>query len=344
LEEKEVVITMMEELLPRSKYLHTGNNSFGADWETGWANDQRICSDDYFHKYFVYAVENGQISDVEFNSLMGTIEHETIENTTNRIINMTNSRGFPKIIKKFRMIEQKMTITAAAKLVICLSKLGERMPNNDGFLGIQTTMGQAAILIAQLIKLQTKVEQLSIAKNAINYSTSLKFSMEIFRWVRPNENREDNLFSEEEVKIIAEDLITKIKEEVKKGNFLVNHKEEAYSLLWIWKNWGSSEEVRTAILKWLSEEDGAEKFLSIFVGQAYDMATGIPTFSSFEVGQYECVQNFISPTDIADVLLKKYKLPNSKEDYYKAEDMSIFQKIAIQFLWIYKEKNNLKES
>lgn len=339
--EKEVVITMVEELFPRSKYLLTGNNSYGADWEKSWANEQRICSEDYFHRYFVYAVTNGHISDVEFNSLLDKINQETIENIINRISSMANNRGFPKIIKKFRMIEHKIPAESAAKLVFCLSKLGERMPNNDGFLGIQTTMGQAAILIAQLIKLQPKEEQVTLAKCALENSKPISFSIEIFQRMRPYENEENNLFTEEEIKIIADEFINRIKKEVKKENFLLTNRGNVYALLWIWENWGDSQEVYTSILEWFNEENGAEKFLNIFVGEAYDATTGAPVIAAFEEDYYERVQQFIPATEVAEVLLKKYKMPNSEEDYYKAEGGPLYQQMAIQFLWFHKVRNSL---
>ncbi|PFI08317.1 hypothetical protein COI71_31810, partial [Bacillus cereus] len=32
-----------------------------------WAKDRRICSPEYFEKYFIYSVRPGQLSDIEFN-------------------------------------------------------------------------------------------------------------------------------------------------------------------------------------------------------------------------------------------------------------------------------------
>jgi predicted KAP-like P-loop ATPase len=59
---------LLEMLFPRLKSV-----SYGPEWDKRWAREQRICSDEYFKRYFSYSVPVGDVSDVELIRLLESL-------------------------------------------------------------------------------------------------------------------------------------------------------------------------------------------------------------------------------------------------------------------------------
>lgn len=63
--EKEAVKELLHGLFPR-----LGQMGYGDDWDSTWATEKRICSRDYFRRYFTYGVPTGDMPDREIDALL----------------------------------------------------------------------------------------------------------------------------------------------------------------------------------------------------------------------------------------------------------------------------------
>jgi predicted KAP-like P-loop ATPase len=59
---------LLESLFPR-----LGKTRYGQDREADWAREQRVCSEQYFQRYFVYSVPPGDIGDLDVKSFLNGI-------------------------------------------------------------------------------------------------------------------------------------------------------------------------------------------------------------------------------------------------------------------------------
>jgi predicted KAP-like P-loop ATPase len=59
---------LLESLFPR-----LGKTRYGHDREADWAREQRVCSEQYFQRYFMYSVPPGDIGDLEVKSFLNGI-------------------------------------------------------------------------------------------------------------------------------------------------------------------------------------------------------------------------------------------------------------------------------
>jgi predicted KAP-like P-loop ATPase len=59
---------LLESLFPR-----LGKTCYGHDREADWAREQRVCSEQYFQRYFMYSVPPGDIGDLEVKSFLNGI-------------------------------------------------------------------------------------------------------------------------------------------------------------------------------------------------------------------------------------------------------------------------------
>ncbi|WP_170935240.1 KAP family P-loop NTPase fold protein [Bacillus mycoides] len=330
--EKEVIIDLIVELFPRSQYLFRNNISFSNNMEKQWADEQNICSEYYFEKYFTYHVPNGQISDSKFNSLISILEFESVNVIYSEMKKMTEKKEIPNLIKKLKMSTDRLNEKKAEKLIVCLGMLGELIPNNDD---IFSTRQQASTLIYKLIKIQPEDKRENCAIAAIQSSNSLVFCWQIFKWLQPPDGGVEGIFKHEELKVIATELIEKIKIEIEKHNFLELYSAIAYPLFYVWNQWGNKEELTDQFREWIDQENGAEKLLMVFVKQ-YSSFDGI-MIDLFTKENYEFLKEIFPPQELAKALEGKYKDEiQSNEDYNSRTYEDNYEKVALQFLWIHK--------
>ncbi|WP_460228615.1 KAP family P-loop NTPase fold protein [Bacillus cereus] len=329
--EKNAIIDLIIELFPSSQYLFHHNISFSNNMEEQWAGEQRICSQYYFEKYFVYHVPNGQISDIKFNSLLSRLEFEDVTVIYLEMKKMTEKHEIQNLIKKLKMSTDRLNEKKAEKLIVCLGKLGELIPNNDD---IYSTREQTSILIYDLIKILPKDKRKNCAIAAIQSSNSLVFCWEIFNWLRPPNDETEGIFKHDELKFIAIKLIKKIKIEIKKQNFLELYSVSAHPLLYVWSKWGIKEELTDQCREWINQRNGAEKLLMVFV-QQYRSFDGI-TIDLFTKENYDFLKEIFPPQELAQALDGKYKDKiQSNEDYNSRTYKDNYEKVALQFLWIH---------
>lgn len=55
-------IELLKNMFPKLQAVY-GNMSYGSDWYDKWNSGQRICSENYYSRYFTYAIPRGDISD-----------------------------------------------------------------------------------------------------------------------------------------------------------------------------------------------------------------------------------------------------------------------------------------
>ncbi|MDA2180097.1 P-loop NTPase fold protein [Bacillus cereus] len=329
--EKQAIIDLIVELFPASHYLFHYNISFSNNMEKQWADEQRICSKYYFEKYFVYHVQNGQISDIKFSSLLNRLEYEDVNVLYSEMKEMTEKQEILSLIQKIKISTDRLNEKKAGKLIECLGRLGEFLPNNNN---MYNTREQTSILIHDLIRIQPKARRKKYAINAIKSSNSIVFCWQIFRWLQPLNDGNEEMFEHEELKIIATKLIERIKIEIKKQNFLELYSVNAYPLFYVWNEWGNKKELINEFRDWIHQENGAENLLMVFSNQ-YKALDEI-LIDSFTKENYERLKAIFPPQELARTLEDKYEEKiQSNEDYNSRAYKNKYEKVALQFLWIH---------
>ncbi|AKN01847.1 hypothetical protein AAV35_014080 (plasmid) [Salimicrobium jeotgali] len=305
-EEKKKIKAIIEDLFPRSKFLFTGNNKYGDDWEKKWFSEQRICSEDYFHKYFIYDVKHGVISDHEYHWLLEELQEKDTKKVCGAISNLVEKHGFSNLLKKLRYVDNELQSNSGEKLSLSLARLGEKVPEEPGVMQFFTSIAEAAKLICKLILLQSKDYRMCVTINIIKNSSSLKLSSEIFFRLVPNEEREQETLSEEEIEKVAQTLIPKIKDEMYKGNFFDEHPTSSSQLLLIWSKWGDESVFKVAIEKYFAQDRGIEEFLEAFSNRRVNLSTGAPSTKKFDDSSYADLRKIYPPEKIVNRLIGSY--------------------------------------
>jgi predicted KAP-like P-loop ATPase len=102
---------LLESLFPRLRATR-----FGHDWEPNWAREQRICSEQYFRRYFTYTVPPSDIGDPEVKSFPNGIESSNTPEQDAALEAFARRGVFPRLTHKLNRAAPAMEVDAASAL------------------------------------------------------------------------------------------------------------------------------------------------------------------------------------------------------------------------------------
>jgi hypothetical protein len=325
---------LLEVLFPRLK-----NTVYMPDWDERWHREQRICSTDYFQRYFSYGVPPGDVPDLKVNELLEIAGSSDEGHLVGMLKDIAETNGIARLISKLRLREQSIESQAAARLALALSRNGSLVPREKQMFISDWTVSQAAILVTNLVQQRPVGKELEdLARQIINEAEPLAFAFECLRWFRkgteqPEENRVLAPEVEEELGSILAD---RVRSEASKGSLYRNHGTDAPRLLWIWDKHANDREVESYLSKRF-EKDPAEvdDFLAVYVGRAWGMESGLSHVADFTQDNYDAVKKLISPDLIFKTLKGRYGSEIDSPQYHHNEDIPVPRRIAHQFASIY---------
>ncbi|WP_074555628.1 KAP family P-loop NTPase fold protein [Bacillus cereus] len=319
--QKEKILSILKRLFPENVYSGIKSDNSTEQWN----KEKRICTLEYFEKYFIYSVRQGQISDVRFDALITELENNKVENISIKIMDMFNECGYYETIEKFSINIERFNAKQANNLIFCLIKIENPILNNNANNRYGLSF-QTVSLICKLVNLQEKNIKQKLVREILEEIESIVFGEQILRFVKI-------MVSDIELHDIAIEFIERIKKEIKETDFLEVYKEQVPLLLEHWNNWGDRNELSLTVEKW-AEEGEIEKLLISFTGQT----------STGDVGEFTSTGynnlKVINVTElVAQTLLKKYSMPTYKlNNPNQFEGMSDQKRVAKQFLLLYQRE------
>ncbi len=242
--EKSSVIELLCEVFPQLKCIYQNMASYTEREIVSLYKNKRIASQDYFNRYFSYTVIKGEISDVSFNEFIHSLPMAKEVDVINNIQKLIKDSSASNFIYKLRSLETDFNWEISQKIVYSLIAIVELFPNNiqDYFLASQTSRGQLAIFIYQLIRKHTDSrEQLDFSKKIIEKATPLEFAFEILRWLNLNNERNDSIFTREQIKEVWDVLLTRILTEADGSDIFEKFPEEIYLIFKFWGEFAKDE-------------------------------------------------------------------------------------------------------
>lgn len=242
--EKGSIITLLCEIFPQLKCIYQNMASY-PEWRIKKLyKNKRIASQNYFNRYFSYCVIKGEISDISFNQFIDSLPMATEADVINNIKKLIEDSSVSNFIYKLRNWETDFNWEASQKIVSSLITIVELFPNNiqDYLLDSQTSRGQLAIFIYQLIKNHTNSkEQLDFSKKIVDKTTPLEFAFEILRWLNLNDERNDSIFTQEQIKEVWDVLLKRVLTKANKDDIFEEFPEETYLICKFWEKFAKDE-------------------------------------------------------------------------------------------------------
>jgi hypothetical protein len=325
---------LLDVLFPR-----ISNMGYGHDWDRRWAQEQRICSDQYFKRYFSYGVPPGDIADLEVALFLERLAGMTGDEQNAALRAYAERNAFPQFIRKLREREDQIDAPAARALALLLARNGALPPQERGSLFVTTYM-QAAILVAHLLKrVPAGQEREQLAQLVIQQAEPLVFGFECIKWMshsvdRPEADRIVSAECEARIKAMLSD---RIQERALQEPLYLTFGQGTHALYWSWNAHVGGTAVGDHLrVRFEQHPNEVDAFLDTFVGESWGLESGLPRRSDFMRESYDAIAQWLDPELIFANLRVRYGAEVDTADYHYGDDVQIARRIALQFAFIHR--------
>lgn len=207
--------------------------------DNGWEKEKRIASYKYFHRYFLYSVPKGEISDIYFEGYINklhTNQMEYLEHETSKLLSDIDPQEFLTKISLYgsnlNWLQRKILIEIICKFYKKLLKT-----EMESITIFYTPLSSIAKTISELLaKHSNYFERFEFAKNLIKDSVDFDFSYELLRWFRSMRSEDEPFISQDDIIQLEEVLLDRTIAESEKINssLFQSHSNKIYTLLEMW--------------------------------------------------------------------------------------------------------------
>lgn len=341
---KEGLINLLKNLFPKLQAVY-GNMYYTSESYAQWNNGQRICSEGYFSRYFTYSISRDDFPDKLIFELVSSCGNWTSpfsenENPLKDILNPDNAE---QLIKKFRQKANNIGEAPSYSLAVAISQKSSSFPNPDIFYNWTTPFCQAAMLISNLIQNINIGNRLGLACECIDVAPSIEFKLEIFRWLKKEEEDkpEKDAFPNSSIDIIGQHLGESIVSRLSTGDdiTLIAPKSIPY-IFYILNKFVKNNFINDYITAQLSKDYTIlVRVLDSYVPTAWIMDSGLPPHKSdFGRKQYNSLAEELD----ASIIMKSIKehfphLLDTTDDFPTADNEQEEKDLLFvkQFIWLH---------
>ena len=325
---------LLEALFPRlrtTRYEH--------DWETIWAREQRICSKQYFQRYFTYSVPPGDIGDLEVRSFLNGIATST-EAAQDAALQAFAQRGaFPRLIHQLHRAVPTVAADVASVLVLAIARNASLARRERGQMTLlDSTFSHGGDLITGLVQQLPDVQARNrIARSIAEIAEPLTFASECLRCMRRTADRaeEDQILSEDGDLAMRSALVDRIRSQAAAMPLYRTFGRDARGLYWLWAQQSAAEVASDLQGRLQADPAEVDAFLTTCVGETSGPADDSSAHADLSREAYDAIAELIDPDSVAAALWQRHGTGLGSGDFYQHDASGAAERIAHQFLWMH---------
>jgi len=338
--EKDSAKNLIKALFPRTEAIFS-NVTYGGEWEKTWDDEQRVASSKYFQRFFSYTIPEGDISDAEIASLLGTAGTQSVSEIASNWRHAITAQNVEMVVHKLRTKEDKLDASTSSKLALALASLGDVFPNPSIPFSFTNPFHQAAILIAHLVKNVPEGEQrLSLGKAILQGAEPVTFAAECLVYMRTSDEKDQTtrIFSKDEEQVLEKIMVSRIRD-VSVDNVLYRYlPEDSAWLFSIWAMFGSQGETDQHLTEsFQSSPENVVEFLRCYLPTSWGVQSMLPRKGEFTRESYDSIARVVNPDNVFEALKQLYGKDLERLEH-KEIDHSLNEYVAKQFACIHRDK------
>jgi hypothetical protein len=338
-EEREAAIHLLKALFPRLEGIF-GNTNYGDDWDSTWAKGRRIASDDYFRRYFQYAVPSRDIADGDVDAFINSANSGDVKDATAFFEAVTRRKAWHRALDKLFARAVELNETGARTAAVALASIADQIPYERGvFADIMAARNRAASLAVRMVQsIPDQHDRLSLARQVVKAANALSFGTECLRWLgyQSKKNEGTTALTEAELKDVGFILAGRIATDISTNPDYARHGRKIATLLYVWKEYGPpGEMVGFFTDRFGANPDDAIKLLDAFIGRAWGLESGLSHKSEFDRSDFDAVANLIDPNIVLAALQKSFGAVIDDATFDKCWELDGDQQTACRFVAIF---------
>jgi predicted KAP-like P-loop ATPase len=321
----DIIREIIQQLFPQVNGLYS-NTHYGHDWQQGWRQQLRVCSEDIFDKYFSLSVPSAALSEKSLNDFLTTLD---------------DISAFTENLKKFQE-EDKLRLVLE-RLLDHLDNLSDQQRENlllsvfdfaegvkdkrRGMFDLQDIDTQTMRLGYQTLKRTAKENRVAFLTKILNETKSIFSPIQLVSVLNQETEKqekkqpqEESLLTKDEISGLNKLCGEKIKKAAENGS-LAGNKNLAY-LLYRWKEWESEEAVKNYIVELLKTDDGLFALLNGFVSESMSQGMGDYVAKRIRKIDKKSISNF---TNTEELDKRVSQIDETKLDKEKADLVKLYK-------------------
>lgn len=307
-EETDAAQVLMRSLFPVVGDLFGGRGYDSRHWREQWAAEKRVASEEYFDRYFRYAVPESDVPDQAVVDLLASLAAATVEDVAGRLRELAQRYNQKALISKLRLAENSLSPDEAVRLAAALARTGSVFARPELLFSATTPFSQAAILAARLLRsVADRGRRNQEAVRLLAEADALGFALELNRWMKPQKGEADydEADAKEQEDARGRALVEKIRQEAGRDDLLNAYRRDLPALLWTWREYGDRQECADCLRRWMETEPRqAVCFLLAFVPAAW--SEGKRVRGRFERAEYDRATAMIDAETVLQGLRRVY--------------------------------------
>lgn len=325
---------LLEPLFPR-----VGNSIYGRDWEATWSADQKVCSGQYFKRYFTYSVPVGDVPDAQIAALCTVAPAASVAERRELLEGFSNMQGIPRLILRLRQTVDSLTPEEASALISTIVMNGDLLPRERGFL-LADTRARGGMLVADLLRRQPDGDvRQAQAEQVIHTAAPIGFAVECMRWIRHQDDRpeERRVLTDAGDAVLRAILSSRIEEADSETPLFMSDPKDAPVMYFLWAHETSVDHVRGRLQAHFdASPEQVDNFLTGYVSEAWGMDSGLSQPGDLRRDQYDSVCHLVSAEYITHNLRSRYNIEPDLAQSDPSDTMPQSSRIAHQFMWLHR--------
>lgn len=232
-------------------------SNFGAsDERQEWADQQRVCSSEYFERYFSYAVATDEIGDRELDDALE--EPPQIQVRIGALVERKGERGLEALLGKLSRRAPTLDVAQAGALIEAVVDLGPLVaPHSQPLFGALNLEERTTSLFAELLlQLPSRSDRSRVATRAIERARPLPFAAMLVHWTGVKKSRTDNrrALDDDERDKLATRLAMRIVEYAKKLDRPLWLEDRGVFLMFRARDGGAAASMKAHVRTWLEQD------------------------------------------------------------------------------------------
>ena len=304
--DRKAATDVLEHLFPRVKQI-TQNTRFGSDWDIRWAQQQRVASDDYFDRYFQYAVPPNDVSDVGVQHLLQALEADDLDLALSRYDDLLTVGNAGRLVEKLRILEDRLTPAAATSLARLLVQRGGGLPRPRSMFDFDVPQAQAAILAINALKRIPLAEREALALEVVSEPTALGFSADFFRFLRYTPSDGDKpgdpkLDGAAEARVVAA-FTKRLSDAAIERPFYIEPTTQTQFLLGLWGDLAGREKTQAILaMRFATSPGEPDRLIAAMAGQPWSLESGLPLQREIQRAEYDAITRLVDANTVIDAL------------------------------------------
>ncbi|MEQ1798259.1 MAG: P-loop NTPase fold protein [Lacibacter sp.] len=343
-QQKEKIQLMLMGLFPQLKTIYQ-SYVFHEYSFMEWHRKKKICSPQYFYRYFSYVVQKGDISDIFFTELLNGLDTLSLPELKIKFRQRFEMVSVSDLIFKLRNWERNFPPEEAIPLARVLASLGDKFADHDQEFLTASTFGIAAYFIGGLIKNLPADKRLNTALDIMNDAQPLSFCLQIEQFLTDSERHvlDESRLSLDDIAGIRKIIVDRFKDQMQDNNvFDITEEPYLQLIVYWWFKYGNIEELKKYI-KVEMEKDAVFSFnlLKAFIPTittfSFDRDGTKSIKSDFSVNTYADLSQIIDPVLLLQNMESVFgeispsdKIPASRTALSDITIRSVFKKVHLQ--------------